>query len=76
VGGGRGGGRETAYCAEVVALTYQDMGLLPKKRHASWYDPGKFWSGDELELSAGFRLADEVPVTIPNEEPRTGKPKS
>ena len=68
--------RETAYCAEVVALTYQDMGLLPKERHASWYDPGKFWSGDELELTVGFRLADEVAVSIPDEEPKTGKPKS
>ena len=46
--------RETAYCAEVVAITYQDMGLLPKERHASWYDPGKVWSGDELVLTAGY----------------------
>jgi hypothetical protein len=68
--------RETAYCAEVVALTYQYMGLLPKERHASWYDPGRFWSGDELVLTAGFRLGEEVPVDIPEEAPRTGRATS
>ena len=31
---------ETVYCAELVATTYQHMGLLPKRRPASWYDPG------------------------------------
>ena len=31
---------ETIYCAELVATTYQHMGLLPKRRPASWYDPG------------------------------------
>src|SRR5262245_2025163 len=28
---------ETIYCAELVATTYQAMGLLPKRRPASWY---------------------------------------
>ena len=32
---------ETIYCAELVATTYQHMGLLPSKRPASWYDPGR-----------------------------------
>jgi hypothetical protein len=62
--------RETAYCAEVVALTYQDMGVLAKERHASWYDPGRFWSGDDLDLAEGFRLGEEIPIDIPAEEPR------
>jgi hypothetical protein len=56
---------ETAYCAEVVAITYKDMGLLPHGRHPSWYDPGRFWSGDELVLSDGYRLGDEIAVDIP-----------
>ena len=33
---------ETIYCAELVAATYQHMGLLPKRRPASWYDPGEW----------------------------------
>jgi hypothetical protein len=56
---------ETAYCAEVVALTYEDMGLLPRGRKPNWYDPGRFWSGDELDLCAGFTLGDEIAVDIP-----------
>jgi hypothetical protein len=53
---------ETIYCAELVAVTYQHMGLLPRRRPASWYDPGRFWSGDRIELVTPFALADEVAV--------------
>jgi hypothetical protein len=53
---------ETVYCAELVATTYQHMGLLPKRRPASWYDPGRFWSGDRIELAAPFALSREVAV--------------
>ncbi len=53
---------ETIYCAELVATTYQHMGLLPSRRPASWYDPGKFWSGDRIELVESFTLGGEVPV--------------
>jgi hypothetical protein len=53
---------ETVYCAELVATTYQHMGLLPKRRPASWYDPGRFWSGDRIELVPPFALSREVAV--------------
>lgn len=53
---------ETIYCAELVAVTYQAMGLLPDKRPQNWYDPGKFWSGDRLELLQGARLGEEIAV--------------
>ncbi|MGF1663081.1 MAG: hypothetical protein ACFCVG_11560 [Kineosporiaceae bacterium] len=56
---------ETAYCAEVVAITYTDMGLLRPGRPPGWYDPGCFWSGDRLPLTPGHRLGDEIPVTVP-----------
>ena len=56
---------ETAYCAEVVAVTYQDMGLLPRGKHPGWYDPGRFWSGDDLVLCDRYRLGDEIAVAIP-----------
>jgi hypothetical protein len=56
---------ETAYCAEVLAVTYQAMGLLPAKRRPGWYDAGRFWSGDDLALSADFRLAGEIAVQVP-----------
>jgi hypothetical protein len=42
------------------------MGLLAAGRHpASWYDPGRFWSGDRLRLASGFRLGAEIPVAVP-----------
>jgi hypothetical protein len=56
---------ETAYCAQVLAATYQAMGLLPGGRPPDWYDPGRFWSGDHLGLSDGYRLGGEIPVDIP-----------
>jgi hypothetical protein len=56
---------ETAYCAEVVALTYQAMGLLPADRAPNWYDPGRFWSGDDLDLLQGATLGEEIEVSVP-----------
>lgn len=53
---------EAIYCAELVAATFQHMGLLPARRPASWYDPGAFWSGDDLELVPPFSLSGEIPV--------------
>jgi len=53
---------EEAYCAEVVALTMQEMGLLGTDRRASWYDPGTFWSGEYLPLADGWSYGREVPV--------------
>jgi hypothetical protein len=49
----------------VVALTYEEMGLLTERRSPSWYDPGRFWSGDDLPLAPGFRLGGEIEVTLP-----------
>lgn len=55
---------ETAYCAETVAVTYEEMGLLTTEKHTSWFDPGRFWSGDALPLNEGFRLGDEIAVVL------------
>jgi hypothetical protein len=55
---------ETVYCAEVLAMTYEAMGLLPTGRNPSWYDPGRFWSGDTLKLLQGARLGDEIAVAV------------
>jgi hypothetical protein len=56
---------ESAYCAEVVALTYEEMGLLPAGKRINWYDPGRFWSGDDLDLIGGAKLGEEIAVDIP-----------
>ncbi|GAA3229278.1 hypothetical protein GCM10020216_046320 [Nonomuraea helvata] len=60
---------ESAYCAEVVAVTYETMGLLPAGRRPNWYDPGKFWSGDDLELLMGHRLGNEIMVGVERSRP-------
>jgi hypothetical protein len=53
---------ETTYCAEVVAATYQSMGLLGGDHPTNYYDPGSFWSGDGLRLLEGARLGEEIRV--------------
>jgi len=53
---------EAIYCAELVATTYQHMGLLPGRRPASWYDPGRFWSGDRIDLVSPFALGGETAI--------------
>jgi len=60
---------EFTYCAEVVAATYQAMGLLDSRLPANYYDPGKFWSGDELELQDGAALGQEIRVAMPPPPP-------
>jgi hypothetical protein len=52
---------EQLFCAEVVAITYERMGLLDANRPPNWYDPGKFWSGNHLELN-GASLGPEIAV--------------
>ncbi|MET8996039.1 hypothetical protein [Amycolatopsis sp. NPDC004169] len=59
-------GLESGYCAEIVALTYEAMGLLPPGRRPNWYDPGRFWSGDHLDLTGGATLGDEIAVRLPS----------
>jgi hypothetical protein len=53
---------EMAYCAEVVALTLEEMGILRNDAPTNWYDPGRFWSGDSLPLRPGWSYGVEVEV--------------
>lgn len=62
---------ETAYCAEIVAATYHDMGLLEQRR-PGWYDAGSFWSGDGLALRQGYRLGAEIAVHVPTPQSAEG----
>ena len=72
---GSAAGLESAYCAEVVAVTYEDMGLLADRRRPNWYDPGRFWSGDDLDLAEGYALGGEIAVALPADDvPNSRKP--
>ena len=55
-------GLQTAYCAETVAITYEEMGLITTEKNENWFDPGRFWSGDTLPLESGYTLGDEIEV--------------
>ncbi len=67
---------EDLYCAEQVALTYQRMGLLDDNRPPNWYDPGRFWSGDRLEL-IGAALGPEIEIVdVPALDRRQGTGKT
>lgn len=61
----RSAGLEQLFCAEVVAITYERMGLLEGDRPPNWYDPGKFWSGDRLELIGATLGAETAIADIP-----------
>jgi hypothetical protein len=52
------------YCAELLAITYTRMGLLDGRAPANWFDPGRFWSGDRLDLVGGATLGREIAVTL------------
>ncbi|MEV2277037.1 hypothetical protein AB0I72_15780 [Nocardiopsis sp. NPDC049922] len=56
---------ETTYCAEVMGLTYEAMGLLPRGRRPGYYAPGRFWSGATLRLAGGATLGGEIRVILP-----------
>lgn len=55
---------DTIYCAELIAITYQRMGLLGRDRPANWFDPGRFWSGDRLDLAEGATLGTEREIIV------------
>jgi hypothetical protein len=59
----RDASEQAVYCAELLAITYTRMGLLDARTPANWFDPGRFWSGDRLELAGGASLGSEIPVT-------------
>ncbi len=56
---------ENAYCAETVAITYEEMGLINTEKRENYFDPGSFWSGDELPLAPGYELGKEISVSNP-----------
>jgi hypothetical protein len=55
---------QAVYCAELLAITYTRMGLLDAHTPANWFDPGRFWSGDRLDLTSGAALGPEIAVTV------------
>ena len=46
-------------------MTFEEMGLLAGGHRLNWYDPGRFWSGDDLDLAGGAKLGEEIAVDVP-----------
>lgn len=61
---------EATYCAEVVGVTLEAMGVVEPAGDTSWYDPGRFWSGDDLPLAPGWDYGREIAVTVSPATPR------
>ncbi|UMG93616.1 hypothetical protein [Nocardioides sp. TF02-7] len=61
---------EAAFCAETVALTLQEMGVVADDRKAHWFDPGTFWSGAHLPLQPGWSYGEEIQVGPPPDPSR------
>ena len=55
----------TFFCAELIADTYEHLGLLPTKRLINSYSPGTFAQGHSLHLIGGGALGPEQPFTYP-----------
>ena len=56
-------GDQTMFCAELVALTYQELGLLPRVPPPNGFDPGTFAREDASEmllLGARFGELEEI----------------
>jgi hypothetical protein len=53
---------QAVFCAQLLAITFDRMGLLDPRRPSNWYDPGRFWSGDRLPLAGGASLGAEIAV--------------
>ena len=51
---------ETIYCPKLTRHDLPGDGHLPGRRPASWYDPGRFWSGDRIEMVPPFGLGGEI----------------
>ena len=50
------------------------MGLLEQRRRgSSWYDPGRFWSGDRLPLAPGVALGGEIEVVLEASDTAAGE---
>lgn len=64
---------EAAFCAEVVAETLMEMGILRDDRRATWFDPGTFWSGAYLPIEEPWSYGGEIQV---GEEPSGPAPSS
>ena len=65
---------EAAFCAEVAGVSLEQMGVLRGGAAPNWYDPGRFWSGDDLPMTERYRYGREIAVIVPRAGDGRGEP--
>jgi len=60
--------QSSMYCAELVALTYQSLGLLDTSHPPNWYSPNSFGANpiDPVPWLGGVSLATPMELTVPS----------
>jgi hypothetical protein len=58
-------GQKVMFCAQLVALTYQALGLLGPHPPANAYSPGQFSEEHKLPLLLGASFGQLVELTVP-----------
>jgi hypothetical protein len=64
---------ELAYCAEIVAESLIEAGVLSAQRPTNWYDPGRFWSGDSLPHADQCSYGAEIEVMVGDDGPPSSR---
>jgi hypothetical protein len=57
------------FCAELVAITYQALGLLNTSHPPNWYSPNSFGPNpiDPVPWLQGVTLSAPIALTVPND---------
>lgn len=57
-------GQKSFFCSDLVADTFMDSGLLPKKPPPNYYAPKNFASSKKLDLLMGACFSDRIPIEL------------
>ena len=65
----QGTDQTSIFCAELVAITYQALGLLDASHPPNWYSPNSFGPNpmDPVPWLQGVSLAAPIELTVPND---------
>ena len=65
----QGTDQTSIFCAELVAITYQALGLLDTSHPPNWYSPNSFGPNplDPIPWLQGVSLAAPIELSVPND---------
>ncbi|MEO0369400.1 MAG: hypothetical protein AAF197_11565 [Pseudomonadota bacterium] len=59
-------GEKTFFCSDLVALSYMQVGLLPKRPPPNYYAPKNFSALKEIDLELGASFSDHIRIELPD----------